>query len=88
MVMPVALNKVGVEFDEFHVWRETKMEMVGEEYQEVTTWHISAGYRVTTAEGETWQREVTEELKGAIKTKATNLLAAIRDVILAREGLA
>jgi hypothetical protein len=79
--MAVQLTKAGIEFDEFRVWRETT------EVPPVTTWYISVGYRVTTAEGETWQRDVTEELKGGIKTRASNLLAAIRDVILQKEGL-
>ena len=82
------LTKTGIEFDEFRVWRETKQELVGDEFQEITTWHITVGYRVMTAEGETWQRDVTEELKGAIKTKAAGLLNDIRNVILQREGLA
>lgn len=83
----VTLTKTGVEFDEFRIYRETRVVLVGDEFQEVTTWYITVGYRVTTAEGETWQRNVTEELAGPIKTKAAELLADIRAVILQKEGL-
>lgn len=85
--MTVQLTKEGVEFDEFRVWRETREEVVDDELQEVTTWHISVGYRVTTAEGETWGRDIAEELRGPIKTKAADLLSDIRNVILQKEGL-
>jgi hypothetical protein len=79
--MTVQLTKAGIEFDEFRVWRETT------EVPPVTTWYITVGYRVTTAEGETWQRDATEKLKGVIETQARDLLAAVRSVILKREGL-
>ncbi len=81
------LTKTGIEFDSFHVWRETRLEAVDAAPQEVTTWYISVGYRVTTAEGESWQRDITEELTGSIKTKASSLLTSIRNVILQKEGL-
>ncbi len=75
------LTKTGVELDEYRVYRVTEGD------PPVTTFHITVGYRVLTAAGETWNRDVTEELAGTIKTKASSLLASIRTVILAREGI-
>lgn len=80
------LTKTGIDINEFRAWKETRLDPETEEF--VTTWYASAGYRVITAEGETWNRELSEEITGPIKTKASALLTAIRAYILThKEGL-
>lgn len=82
------LTKTGVEFDSFHVWRETKMEIVDGDPQEITTWYISVGYCVMTAEGETWQRDDTAILEGEELTIVKTLHAARSEKLRTKEGLA
>ena len=82
--MTTELTKTGIRLDEVRFWRETRWE----ETEEVTRWYGSAGYIVETAEGEEWSRNLQQEITGAVKTKASELLEMIRAAILAKEGLA
>lgn len=79
------LNKTGVTFDEFRIYRKTELDLGSG--QEVTKWYATVGYTVETQEGESWHKQLERELTGPIKTKAVNMLTAVRDAVLQHEGL-
>ena len=74
------LTKKDIEFNGARFWRDLGNDGV-------MHWYVSVDYAVTTQEGEAWNRSETREIKGAIKTKAVNLLSDIRAFILTKEGL-
>jgi hypothetical protein len=73
--MPSILTKTDVEILEVRFW------------QEESGWLASVGYRVNTAEGESWPRTLQSELAGSIKTKAVALHADIKNYVEDQEGL-
>jgi hypothetical protein len=81
--MPARLTKTGITFNEVRFWSQDEME----EGLPVTHWYVSADYYVETAEGETWRKSLSEEVSGPTKTKAADLLASIRTVIMNKEDL-
>jgi len=83
--MAINLTKTDIKFNEFRIWRAE--ELRGDPPVLTTIWYASVGYEVQTTEGETWKRDVIRELTGALKTKASGLLADIRTYILSQEGL-
>jgi hypothetical protein len=80
------LTKTGVEFDTFRFWRQVERDP--ETQEETTRWHLSVEYRVLTQEGESWRRDATIELTGAMKTRVANLLPDVRNWVLSQEGIA
>lgn len=78
--MPANVTKTDIEFHEFRVWKQ--------EEEDGIHWYASVGYAVATEEGETWRKNLTEEVTGTLKTKASALFTAIRNHVKTREGLA
>lgn len=78
--MPKNLTKTDIKFDEARIFRVTP-------FGGPSTLHVSVGYTVITAEGETIQRTVEQELTGGQRTRAIDFLDGIKTAILTKEGL-
>jgi len=74
------LTKSDIKFDSLRLFREL---------QEDTTykWYITVGYKVSTVEGEEYNRDKQIELTGARKTTAINFLTDLYNYIKTLEGI-
>lgn len=79
--MPTNLTKIAVAFNEFGILRA--LEPDGVTY----TYSLLIGYRVDTAEGESYRRNSHLKLSGAEMAKVKDLFTSIENRIKAEEGL-
>lgn len=79
--MPVTLTKTGIRFDEARFWR-----VVDPDGGADHLWG-TAGYVVSTAQGEEFRRDFTAELTGAARTRVVTLLSDLTALIKEKEGI-
>ena len=75
------LTKIDLSFEEVRIYRQ--LEPLTLSY----TWHLTCGYNVITAEGETIHRDVLIDLSPAQKTKVVAFFAELKEQIKIQEGL-
>lgn len=78
------LTKADVTFNDFHVLKVIERD---KEMKEVTKWLVNVGYKVSTAEGEEYNRDKQIELTGTNKTTVSTFFNTLKAKIIAEEGI-
>lgn len=84
MPLSSSLTKSDVDFPEYRIVRVVELDA---ELKEVVTWRAVIGYKVQTAEGEEYTKDVQVDLAGATETTASGLYDTLKGELQALEGI-
>src|SRR4030042_251102 len=78
------LTKSGIDFSEIRIFKTIVTDDLG---KQTTKWLVNVGYKVVSAEGESYNKDKQIELSGTKLTTASSFFDSIKSQILAEEGI-
>lgn len=78
--MATRLDKTAIRFNDCRIFKRVDEDGVDH-------YHITAGYRVSTTQGEEISRDFTVELQGANRSVVLDIFARLQTAILNKEGI-